>query len=80
MAHPLAPDLTKLTDEELYANQSNLQGKLTFAYRSGNGDMVGQLMLLLDDYSTEVSRRNQKVLDDAAKSGKNFQDKINITK
>jgi hypothetical protein len=38
--HPLSPDLTKLTDEELHKNNSDLQNKMTFAYRMGQTDMI----------------------------------------
>jgi hypothetical protein len=78
--HPLTPDLTKLPDEELHKNHSNLQNKLTFAYRMGQSDMVGQLQLVLEDYAREVERRNLKAFDDASKNGRNYQDKIDITK
>lgn len=78
--HPLAPDLSTLTDEELHTKRSDLQNKLSFAYKMGHANLVGQLHLLLDDYSLEVERRNQKMLDQINKSGKNHQDKINITK
>ena len=78
--HPLSPDLTKFTDDELHSKRAELQNRLAFAFRMGYGDMVGQLQLLLEDYSIEVERRNQKMLDDASKNGKNFQEKINITK
>ena len=77
MAHPLAPDLTKLTDEELHTKHAELVNRLSFAYRMGQGQMVMQMQLLLDDYATEVAKRNQKLLDS---SGKNYADKINITK
>jgi len=78
--HPLTPDLTSLTDEVLHKNHSDLQNKLMFAYRMGQGEMVGQLQLVLEDYAREVERRNQKAFDDASKSGRNYQDKIDITK
>jgi hypothetical protein len=78
--HPLTPDLTGLTDEELHKRHSDLQNKLMFSYRMGQSELVGQMQLVLEDYAMEVQRRNQKAFDDAAKSGKNYQDKINITK
>lgn len=78
--HPLAPDLSKMTDEELHTKRSDLQTKLSFAYRMGHSDLVGQLHLLLDDYNLEVEKRNQKMLEQINKTSKNFQDKINITK
>lgn len=68
--HPLAPDLSKLSDEELHTKRSELQTRMSSAYRMGSADMVGQLQLLLQDYAMEVERRNQKMLNDAQKSGR----------
>ncbi len=75
--HPLAPDLSKLTDEELHSKHAELVNRMAFAYRMGHGEMVGQMQLLMADYANEVAVRNQRLLDN---SGKNFSDKINITK
>ena len=68
--HPLVPDLSKLTDDELYTKRSELQNRLGFAYRMGYSDMVHQLNLLLQDYAMEVEIRNKKMLEDAQKSGR----------
>ena len=68
--HPLAPNLEGLTEEELHTKRGELQNRLGYAYRMGNGDLVGQLQLLLQDYAMEVDRRNQKMLGDAQKSGR----------
>ncbi len=68
--HPLTPDLSKLTDEELYTKRSELQNRLGFAYRMGHGDLVHQLNLLIGDYMLEIESRNKKMLDDAQKSGR----------
>ena len=68
--HPLSPDLTKLTDEELHTKRAELNNRLSYAYRIGNGDMIGQLQLLLQDYAFEVEQRNRKMLDDAQKNGR----------
>jgi hypothetical protein len=68
--HPLTQDLSKLTDEELYSKRSELQNRLGFAYRSGNADMVNQLNLIIGDYAMEVETRNQKMLEQAQKSGR----------
>lgn len=76
--HPLAPDLTQLTDDELHRNHAALMQRMTFSYRMGHGDLLGQLQLLLEDYNLEVQRRNQKMLEDANKNSRNFQDKIDI--
>ena len=68
--HPLTPDLSKLTDEELYTNRSNLTSRMNYAYQIGNADMVNQLQLLVMDYGLEVERRNRAMLDQAQKSGR----------
>jgi len=78
--HPLAPDLSKLADDELHTKRAELQNKLSFAYRMGHGDLVGQLQMLLDDYGREVESRNQKMMAEINKNNKNFKDLINITK
>ena len=68
--HPLTNDLSKLTDEELHSKRSDLQNRLGFAYRMGHSDMVNQLQLVLGDYAMEVETRNQKMLEQAQKSGR----------
>jgi hypothetical protein len=68
--HPLAPDLTGLTDEELHTKRGELQGRISYAYQIGNAGMVNQLQLLLQDYGMEVERRNQKLMSDAQRSGR----------
>jgi hypothetical protein len=68
--HPLVSDLSKLSDDDLFNKNNDLQSKLAFAYRIGNPDMVGQLHLLIQDYREEISRRNQKMLMDAQQASK----------
>jgi hypothetical protein len=76
--HPLAPDLSGLTDDDLHKKRAELQNRMMFAYRMGNGDIIGQIQLLLGDYDMEIQRRNQKMMDDLQKNNKNFKDKIDI--
>lgn len=80
MGHPLTPDLSKLTDEELHTKRSDLQNKLSFAYRMGHTELVGQMQLVLQDYLMEVEVRNKRLLDQTSKDGTKLSDKINITK
>jgi hypothetical protein len=68
--HPLAPNLTELSDDDLHKKRAELQNRMSQAYRFGSADMVGQLQLLLQDYAMEVERRNQVMLDQAQKSGR----------
>lgn len=78
--HPLAPDLTKLTDDELQKKRSELQNRLAFVYRTGNADLVGQLSMLINDYDIEIQARNQKLMDQMVKANKNFGNIINISR
>ena len=68
--HPLTNDLSTLSDEELHSKRSDLNTRLGFAYRMGHSAMVNQLQLVLGDYDMEVGRRNQKMLEQAQKSGR----------
>jgi hypothetical protein len=68
--HPLTPDLSKLTDDEIHTKRAELHNRLAFAYRMGQGDMINQLQLLLGDYDLEIQNRNRKMLNDAQKSGR----------
>lgn len=70
MSHPLTPDLTTLTDEELYAKRNELTNRLNYAYRIGSGDMVHQLQLVIMDYGMEIEQRNKKMMEQAQKSGR----------
>jgi len=70
MGHPLTPDLSGLSDEDLHTKRGELQSRLSYAYRIGNPDLVGQLQLLLQDYGFEVDRRNAKMIEQAQKSGR----------
>jgi len=76
--HPLTPDLSKLTIEELYEKNNELLKRMAMAYRWGNPDMVGQLQLLQEDYQTEIQVRNQKALEDLQKNSKQFKNIIDI--
>lgn len=78
MGHPLIPNLTKLSPEEFTKKFSDLQRRLTLAHRTGKTDMVGQLMLLMQDYQMELQRRNQEQLKELEKNSKNFKNIIDI--
>ena len=79
MGHPLTPDLTQLTDDDLHKKRSELQNRLSFCYRTGNSDLVGQLHLIIDDYNFEIENRNRKLMDQLQKTSKNFGNIIDIS-
>ena len=78
--HPLSPDLSKLTDDELQQKRGELQNRLMMSYRMGNADLVMQLQLLLGDYDMELQSRNQRMMDQMSKASKNFGNIINISR
>jgi hypothetical protein len=47
------------------------------AQRMGNGSLINQVGMLLEDYRVELSKRQQKILDDANKNA-NFKNIIDI--
>ena len=78
MGHPLTPDLSKFTVDELNNKYGELLKRTTAAYRMGNSDMVFQLQLLMEDYQNEIQIRNQQALADMEKNSKNFKNIIDI--
>jgi len=73
MTHPFISDLSHLTLEELQNKISDLMNKLNFAYRSGNGPLINQLLMVVDSYKVEYNKK----MDDMIKK-QNIQTKINI--
>jgi len=75
--HPLTPDLSNLSTEELNTKYNELVKKMLQAQRMGSGSLVNQVGMLLEDYRVELSKRQQKILDDANKNA-NFKNIIDI--
>ena len=71
MEHPLAGDLTELSNEELHDRLTELNKKLMMAYNMGNGPMIHQLTMLVETYRAQIVDRNSK--------GDKFGDKIDIS-
>jgi hypothetical protein len=78
MFHPLAPDLSTLTNDELHSKFNELNNRFTQAHRAGSMAVLGQMRMLLDDYRAEISRRQQKILDDATQKNSDFKNIIDI--
>jgi len=73
MQHPFITDLSAKTLDELQTNISTINNKLNFAYRTQNGPLIHQLLMVLESYRTEYSKK----MDDMIKK-QNIQTKINI--
>ena len=76
--HPLSPDLSQLSDTDLHKKYNDLVSRLTQSYRIGPASIVGQLQMIIEDYKMEIQRRNQKIMDDMAKKGKDLSGIIDI--
>jgi adenylate kinase len=76
--HPLAPDLSKVSMDELTKKYGDLMKRITLAYRWGNADMVAQIQMLMQDYQTEIQLRNAKALEEMEKNSKQFKNIIDI--
>jgi hypothetical protein len=66
--HPLGPDLTGLTDDELHKKYGELQKRFGQAYRFGPQSIIPQLQMLMQDYQSEISMRNQKQMEELSKN------------
>lgn len=76
--HPLAPDLSQLSDDELQKKYSELQKKMMQAYTFGNTDLAIQLQMLLEDYTMEVQRRQSKLMEELMAKSDKFKGIIDI--
>lgn len=76
--HPLAPNLSDLTMDELMKKYNELCSKFQLASRVGSGGVVYQMQLLIETYRAEIARRHQQMLDEASKKSPNFKDIIDI--
>lgn len=76
--HPLTPDLSDLTIDELQSKYNDLVKRMMQVQRSGPQGAMGQLAMFLDDYKTEISIRQQKMFDEISKDNKNFKNIIDI--
>ncbi len=75
MEHPFITNLSDKTLEQLQDTISNLNQKLTFAYRSQNGPLIQQLNMVLESYRNEY----QKKINDMIKK-QNIEGQVRITK
>lgn len=76
MEHPLIGDLNELSLDELQEKISDLNKKLTIAYRSGNGHLCNQIRMALESYNNKMREKQNEQLKAAQQ---NFNDKINIS-
>jgi hypothetical protein len=74
--HPLMGKVSDLSDEEIQNKVTELNQKISFAYRMNNQAMINQLHMFLNTYNEE----HQKRLRDKFSSDKKLKGKIDIAK
>ena len=79
MNHPLTPNLHEMSDNDILKKINELNKRLVWAHTSGQGSVINQIHMMLDDYKAESQRRDmerdQKINKD---SGKNWDSLIDI--
>ena len=78
MGHPLTPDLSNLSLEDLTNKYNDLMRRYNMAFRWGNAQMTQQLQLLIQDYQFEMDVRHRKQLEELEKNSKTFKNIIDI--
>jgi len=72
--HPLIPNLDNLTTDELSSKITELNKKLSIAYRLGNQYLCNQIRMSLGSYQTKYQEKLK-----ASQSGTDYDGMIDIT-
>ena len=62
MEHPLIGDISGLKIEELQHKISELNKRLSYAYKTGNGALIHQLNMVLNAYNQEYQNKLAKLM------------------
>ena len=73
MEHPLVSNLNDLTEEQLLEKVTELQRKLSIAYRTGNADLCNQIRMAIESFQSKYQDKIRR--DD----NNNFDEIINIS-
>ena len=76
--HPLAGDLTTMSDEELLKKLNELYDKIKKAYSFRDPAIIQQLHMLLETYKSEQARRSQLAQEKFMQNNKKLADRIDI--
>ena len=73
--HPLLPTISDLTLEQIQNKLSDLNKRLTFAYRRQDPHLINQIQMLLNSYNNAYQTKLTEMLP----PDNNFDDKIHIS-
>lgn len=62
MLHPFISDLSDKNLDDLQNTISNLNNKLTFAYRTRNTSLINQLLMVLESYKSEYNKKMDELI------------------
>lgn len=77
MEHPLIPDLSQISDEDLQSRITDLTRKLSWAQRN-NAHLAHQIRMALESYRSQISQR-QRAREQQQGPGPDFSDRIDIS-
>lgn len=63
MEHPFIADLSDKSTEDLQKVISDLTGKLSFAYRVGNGPLINQIQMAIESYKAAYHKKMNELMD-----------------
>jgi hypothetical protein len=78
MYHPLAPNLSEFTDQQLHEKYNELMSKINQAYKFGPTGAIPQMQLMQAHFQEEIHRRNAKQLEEMQSKTKDFNKIIDI--
>lgn len=67
MFHPLAPNLSELSDDDLNSKYNELIKKLNQAHKFGPIGVIPQIQMLITHYQEELQRRHDKRIEEFEK-------------
>jgi hypothetical protein len=76
--HPLVPDLSGLSNEELHKKYNDLMQRYNQAYRTGPTSVIPQMQMILENYRYEMDKRNRKTLEEMEAKSDKFKGIIDI--
>lgn len=81
--HPLAPDLSNVSMDDLVKKYNELQKRHNQAFRMGPTSIIPQIQMMMEHYRIEIAERNRKQLEElnkkAQESGKGYNGIIDIS-
>jgi len=78
--HPLVPNLTELSNEDLHKKYNELMQKMNQAYRFGPTSIIPQMQMIIENYRYEMDQRNRKTMEEMEAKNDKFKDLIDIKK